>query len=371
MRRRRFQKGSLQLRRHGKRKVWVVQYYDSDGHHRYKTLGAGTLSKSRASELCTKFMQTVNGCEPQEGETIRPPLLSEFISRIFLPFQRGKWKPSTVGTSEHRIKTHIVKDLGNVGTTKFTPRSLQAYLQQKFEAGLSYSMVQHLRFDLKAIFRLAVAEGMLSVNPTLSLYKPQGLEKPTGRAMTGAQVAIAVDAVEFREKVILGLAIFGGFRPGEIFGLQRKHVANDASAIGVQQRVYRGELDDPKTDSSIRTAAVPPKTAALLRHWLEMAVPSDPEAFVFAGETGKPLWRDGVLTDHIKPKLKPYVLEWVDFQVMRRTHASLSHEAGIDPKVQADQRGHGLGVAMEVYTKTTTEARAEAARQLEESVLVN
>jgi integrase len=212
---------------------------------------------------------------------------------------------------------------------------------------------------------------MLSVNPTLSLYKPQGLEKPTGRAMTGAQVAIAIDAVEFREKVILGLAIFGGFRPGEIFGLQRKHVANGAGAIGVQQRVYRGELDDPKTDSSIRTAAVPPKTAALLRHWLEMAVPSNPEAFVFAGETGKPLWRDGVLTDHIKPKLKPYGLEWVDFQVMRRTHASLSHEAGIDPKVQADQRGHGLGVAMEVYTKTTTEARAEAARQLEESVLVN
>ena len=49
----------------------------------------------------------------------------------------------------------------------------------------------------------------------------------------------------------------------------------------------------------------------------------------------------------------------------------MSHEAGIDPKVQADQRGHGLGVGMEVYTKTTTEARTEAARQLEESVLVN
>ena len=63
--------------------------------------------------------------------------------------------------------------------TKFTPRSLQAYLQGKFEAGLSYSTVQHLRFDLKAIFRLAVAEGVVAVNPTLSLYKPQGLD-PAG-----------------------------------------------------------------------------------------------------------------------------------------------------------------------------------------------
>jgi len=34
-----------------------------------------------------------------------------------------------------------------------------------------------------------------------------------------------------------------------LLGLQRKHVANGAGAIGVQQRVYRGELDDPKTVS--------------------------------------------------------------------------------------------------------------------------
>ena len=371
MRRRRFQKGSLQLRRHGIRKVWVVQYWDSDGHHRYKTLGAGSLSKSRASELCAAFMQTVNGGEPQGGETVRPPLLSEFIGRVFLPFQHGKWKTSTLGTSEQRINGHIVKDLGNVGITKFTPRSLQAYLQEKFEAGLSYSTVQHLRFDLKAIFRLAVAEGVVAVNPTLSLYKPQGLDRPDGRAMTGTEVAIALGVVEFREKVILGLAIFGGFRPGEILGLQRKHVSRDATEIRVQQRVYRGELDSPKTDNSTRTAALPPKTAALLPHWLEMAASNNPEAFVFAGETGRPLWRDALLLDHVKPQLKPHGLDWVDFQVMRRTHASLSHKAGIDPKVQADQRGHGLGVAMDVYTKTTTGARAEAARQLEESVLVN
>ncbi len=29
---------------------------------------------------------------------------------------------------------------------------------------------------------------------------------------------------------------------------------------------------------------------------------------------------------------------------MRRTHASLSRQAGIDPKLVADQLGHGLGV---------------------------
>jgi len=55
--------------------------------------------------------------------------------------------------------------------------------------------------------------------------------------------------------------------------------------------------------------------------------------------------------------------------VLRRTHASLGHDAGIDPKVAADQRGHGLGVAIDVYTKAALSRRAEAAEQLERAVL--
>jgi hypothetical protein len=55
--------------------------------------------------------------------------------------------------------------------------------------------------------------------------------------------------------------------------------------------------------------------------------------------------------------------------VLRRTHASLGHEAGIDPKVSADQRGHGIGVAIDVYTKSAFAKRADAAERLENAVL--
>ena len=58
-----------------------------------------------------------------------------------------------------------------------------------------------------------------------------------------------------------------------------------------------------------------------------------------------------------------------EFSDARRTHASLGHDAGIDPKVAADQRGHGIGVAIGVYTKAALSRRAEAAEQLEKAVL--
>ena len=93
------------------------------------------------------------------------------------------------------------------------------------------------------------------------------------------------------------------------------------------------------------------------------------EAWLFASENPeKPLWRDNVWRRSMEPKLKLVGLDWATFQVLRRTHASLGHEAGIDPKVAADQRGHGIGVALDVYTKAALAKRAEAAERLENSV---
>lgn len=74
-------------------------------------------------------------------------------------------------------------------------------------------------------------------------------------------------------------------------------------------------------------------------------VADKPESWVFSSENiEKPTWRDNVWYRCMKPKLKPPGLEWANFQALRRTH--VGHEAGIDPKVSAEQRGHGIGVEL-------------------------
>ena len=115
--------------------------------------------------------------------------------------------------------------------------------------------------------------------------------------------------------------------------------------------------------------AIPPRTAEALKTWLNSAVSSNPEGFVFAGEGGRPVWRDTLLYDHIRPKLKPLGLEWVDFQVMRSTNATLGQQAKVDPKAASDQRGHGIGVSLDVYSRTPLKSKAAAARRLEDAVL--
>ena len=108
----------------------------------------------------------------------------------------------------------------------------------------------------------------------------------------------------------------------------------------------------------------------MLCEWMHSAAESDPNAWIFASEAGgTPVGRDNLLRRNIRPRLEKVGLGWVDFKVMRRTNASLGKSAKVDPKASADQRGHGIGVSLDVYTKTSIEGKAEAAQQLEDSVL--
>jgi hypothetical protein len=71
----------------------------------------------------------------------------------------------------------------------------------------------------------------------------------------------------------------------------------------------------------------------------------------------------------MKPRLAKVGLGWATFQVLRKTNASLSKKAGVDPKVASDQRGHGIGVSLEVYTSSDLEQKREAVNKLEAVVL--
>ncbi len=366
MRRKKYQKGSLQLKDHGHRMMWILQYR-VDGSKKYHTLGSKSeMTKSQAQQMQAEIMSKVN-LQNVVGAADPEMTFGQFVDGVALPVLRSKWKLSTEMTTGSRMSRHLA-EFREAPIRNLTRGDLQAFLERKAET-LSRSMVAHLRWDLGIIFKLALGEGVIDRDPTTSLFVPKvAISKPKF-VMTRKEVKQYLGVLETREKIVAQLAIFAGMRPGEILGLQRQHVSGDCTAVMVVQRVYRGDIGTPKTKSSERDAAVPSRTAALLKEWMGL-VPNSPSAWVFASENPEtPIWRDNMLERSMKPKLKPVGLDWATFQVLRRTHASLGHEAGVDPKVAADQRGHGIDVALNVYTKIGLKKRAEAAEKLEESVL--
>ncbi|MDQ2841745.1 MAG: hypothetical protein M3Y72_12035 [Acidobacteriota bacterium] len=95
------------------------------------------------------------------------------------------------------------------------------------------------------------------------------------------------------------------------------------------------------------------------------------DVYLFPTERNTPLSRDNIWSRQMRPKLETIGLEWATFQVLRRTNASLSRKAKIDDKVSADQRGHGPGVSMEVYSHSDLEQKSEAVKRLESEVISN
>ena len=136
------------------------------------------------------------------------------------------------------------------------------------------------------------------------------------------------------------------------------------------QRIYRGKIDRPKTRRSRRLVALSPSTLKTIQLWREHTASSDPDAWVFPSEALKtPMTRDNLWRRNIRPRIEKVGLEWATFQVMRRTHSTLSRKAGIDPKLVADQLGHGIGLNLDIYTVAGLDQRLRAVTALESTLI--
>jgi len=367
MRRKRFQKGSLQARKHGRHRVWVACYWE-EGGRRSKVLGrCSQMGRGEAEAALSAILQPINS-----GVAKGPrPLYTfeQFTENVYLPFCRRSWKESTAGTSEQIVKTHLIPEFEKYLLPAIRREELQDFLDRK-ALELSVSPVSHLRWFLNAIFKLALSDGLVSNNPAAKLRIPKKCQP--GRAMrsptlTEEEVMEYSAVFDLREELISRLAIYEGMRPGEILALRWKVVR--LCAVSVEQRVYKRVFDTPK-NGKVREIAISDGTSELLKEWRNLAEDPSPEGFVFPSETlTTPLSADNLWRRVMKPKLEKIGLGWATFQVLRKTNASLSKKYGVDPKVASDQRGHGIGVSMEVYTSSDIEQKRAAVNKLEAAVL--
>ena len=361
MRRKRFQRGCVRRVKHGRRWVWIGKYYEN-GIGRTKVLGrCADVTEGGAQAKLQQCLRPLN-----ESAGLRHTLPTNFrayIANVFLPQRRKKWKDSTDQTTTERFETHLFAAFENCELGDLTRDRLQNFLDAKARSGLSRSVVSHLRWDLNAVFKMAAEDTLVQGNPAGSLVTPKYAQNLIKRTMSKEQVQQASSAFDLRERIVFLLAVLVGMRPGEIFALRWGRV--DAKMIEVAERVYRGLPDEPKTERGKRQAALPPDLASDIDRWREICVDTSPGALVFPSERGTFLSRDNFLRRNIHKKLEKIGLGWVNFQVLRRTQASLGHKEGVDPKVAADQRGHAIGVAIDTYTESDLESRREAVTKLE------
>ena len=361
--RKRHQTGSVQKGVSGKRRIWAGLYYGVDGKRKYIVLGdRKEMTEAQARTKLDTILAPVNQVRSAQQST-RETTVAVYVTETYIRHGERKWKGSTAATTKQRLNQHIVKgELGGIRLVDLNRDNMQTFLDRR---GLgSFSLVNHLRWDLKAICDLAVTDGLIDRNQAGQLFTPRSVTLPKQPVMTPEQVQQALDVLDLRERVFCRLAIYAGMRPGEIIALRWTDI-NGSLAL-VDDRFYKGVADDPKNRKA-RKVGLSPVVVRDLATWRAFAVADD--ALVFPSENLRtPIKYENLWQREIKPRFEKIGLAWADFRCMRRTNSTLMKVAGADPKVSADNRGHGLGVAMQEYTHSTDEQKTQAVQKLEDLI---
>jgi site-specific recombinase XerD len=170
----------------------------------------------------------------------------DFVNETYLPFYRRKWKLSSTVTNEDRISHHLSSELASRSLSSFTRDELQELLERKAAAELSFSTVDHVRWDLKQIFGMAVSEGFIPRNPAELLFTPRSCQRAQTWVMSIQNVRTLLSVLGVREQLIARLAVAAGMRPGEIFALKWGRLEADYADIQERLRAAAEKVEDKR-----------------------------------------------------------------------------------------------------------------------------
>ena len=162
------------------------------------------------------------------------------------------------------------------------------------------------------------------------------------------------------------LELTTGLRRGELLALLWTDLDIENKTISVTKQVNRikGQLvvNQPKTQNSIRTLAIP-QQAVDLQVEEHRKHPSNP--FMFPSPaTGEMYYPDSVVNLH-KKILKDAGLEHIRFHDLRHNFATMALQNGVDIKKVSSMLGHyDAGFTLRTYTHATRQKQDEAAETM-------
>lgn len=319
------------------------------------------LTKHEAEEELRRIIARETRA-PREAPRGDPDaLFGWFWRNRWLPLREGSWRRSTREINLLVLERHLGPRWDGVRLRDITAPAAAKWLTELAE-GYSRSLVQKCRIYLRAILEEAVEQGFLPRNPLRRLPAPRTRPEQRPALDLGRAGALLREMPSLRDRIILTLFLACGLRPGECFALRWNDVA--PGRLRIDEQVVRGRLGEPKTRGSRSVIVLPQGLYEQIQEWRRRQEPASDEEFLFRTSTGRPLGLRNWDRDVLQPAAERAGIGHVNYQMLRRTFATLAHAAGIPLKVaQAQLRHSSLNTTTEVYTQVLPEShRAEIER---------
>jgi integrase len=295
-------------------------------------------------------------------------LVRRFVEQVYIPqkYENGDWRRATGQEAEYLFRRSILSEIGELRCRDLKAEHLRAVLRKLAATGLSYESVSKVRFAMGDMVKRMVAEEYLSCNVATGLKTPKTAKRSDRsrlRRVTLAEYLRAWTVLDERERLAFDLVTFCGLRESEAYGLKNGDLF-EQGAIRVQRSWFRGDTNPTKTNE-IREVGVGSEIFDRLVAWICDLPERNNAGWVFPSERIVTALRpDNVLRRFIHPRLEPLGLDWINFAVLRRSHSTLHEDRGTNPKIIADQQGHGLGVHLDRYVDSSVARKQEAVTAL-------
>ena len=364
---------------------WYFRYWEDvlqpDGTtkatRKFHTLGPSKgenrLSKKQAEVERDKFLATINKPTMQEKVADGLALFSKMVEKYRAAHVEaevaGRFllaKPTRDKYVIH-LEQRIVPQWGEKRLCEINPDEVQQWL---FKTCDSWHMMNDLRGIMSGVFTKAEEWG----------YWPEGRRNPISRVKIGEKWSVRPERILTEKEtvkvlarlsdsnlLVLETAIATGARISEMLGLKWRHVDLQSGVLRIEQRNWRGDIDDPKSKTSKR-----PLTLGYLVDRYRVKAAADkaqPEKWVFVRTDGSglPLWDSGV-RQSLK---KAAAAEGCDFpglgpHSLRRAYITWVQEAGSSSIEASKMAGHSTVRQTEEYTKIQLTRQEELTRLIQE-----
>jgi hypothetical protein len=164
-----------------KSKRWYGHYYryltTPEGKEIRRHIGVmlGEKSEMRKFEAVDKLRKIITSAaqaQPKPSELT----LDWFVTERFLPMRSAKWAPSTKETNLYHLNRLIMPKLGTQAICEIEEFHCQVFLNKLAEADFSFTIIDHCRTMLKAVFEEALDADLIGKNPARKLYNPETKE---------------------------------------------------------------------------------------------------------------------------------------------------------------------------------------------------
>lgn len=362
---RRYQRGSLCKSENGE--IWYGRYYPAPGAAQ-KRVYLGRTDEMEEKEARTALDDIVAVLNRNPAHALGAEPVRRFIEQVYIPqkYEDRDWRRASGQEAEYLFRRSVIPEIGDLRCRDLKAEHIRGLLRKLANSGLSYESVSKVRFAIRDMAKRMVAEGYLNSNITEGLKTPKVAKRSDRsrlRSATLLEYFQAWTVLDERERIAFDLVTFCGLRESEVYGLKIGDLLRQGE-IRIERSWFKGDINPPKNDE-VRNAGVDPEIFDRLMIWIATLPDRSPGAWIFPSERiTTPLLPDNVLRRCIHPRLEPVGLGWMNFRVLRRTHSTLHHEKGTDPKVIADQQGHGLGVHLSNYVQTSIERKRDAVTAL-------